>query len=160
MKFGLTDAQRWPTIIITVLVAQIGFGIWMARLAGSDPHFAIEPDYYNKAVNWDARMAQSRADRALGWQSTATLSRGTSGAGILDVSLTDSLGTAVVADSVLVEAMPVAHAQRVTRLTLTSEGAGYRGTLPDAGTAGLWEVRVRALRGRDIFTANVRAEMP
>jgi hypothetical protein len=61
---------------------------------------------------------------------------------------------------VFVEAMPVAHAQRVTRLTLTPEAAGYRGTLPDAGMAGLWEVRVRALRGRDIFTANVRAEMP
>jgi hypothetical protein len=35
--------QPWPTAIVAVLVTQICFGIWMARVAGNDPNFAIAP---------------------------------------------------------------------------------------------------------------------
>lgn len=158
MKFGLSDSQRWPVIIISVLVAQIGFGIWMAKVAGNDPNFAVEPDYYAKAVNWDATMAQSRLDRALGWQAVATMTRTEGRAATLQVSLLDSLGVAVTADSVLVEALQVAHARTIDKLTLAPSGTGYGASIGDAGL-GLWEVRVRATRGRDVFTAKLRTEL-
>lgn len=158
MKFGLSDSQRWPVIIISVLVAQIAFGIWMARVAGNDPNFAVEPDYYAKAVNWDETMAQSRRDRALGWQAVATMTRAEGRTATLQVSLVDSLGAAVQADSVQVEALEVAHARFVDKLTLIPSGSGYAAPVANAGV-GLWEVRVRAMRGTDLYTAKLRTEL-
>ncbi len=158
MNLAIPEARRWPIIIISVLVAQMGFGVWMARLAGNDPHYAVEPDYYARAVNWDSTMAQSRRDRALGWNAATTLTR-TSGRGAsLQIALVDSLGAALEVDSVQVEALAVAHAGTIDRLILASTGHGYGATITDAG-AGLWEIRVRAVRGTDVFTAKLRTEL-
>ncbi len=158
MKRGIGSIQRWPAAIVAVLVAQMGFGIWMARLANSDPHFAVESNYYNKAVNWDATMAQARTDRALGWKAATTLTR-TSGRGAaLRVTLVDSLGGVLQADSVQVEALAIAHASQPDSLALRPDGVGYTAPIVDAG-AGLWEVNVRAVKGRDVFTARLRTEL-
>jgi len=151
--------HRWPTTIVIVLVIQIGFGIWMARVAGNDPNFAIEPDYYERAVNWDSTMAQSRRDKALGWQATATLRRRDSYVTILTLQLVDSTGTAIIdADSVTAEALAVAHAGQIDRLVLLRGRDGYSAPI-DAATSGLWEVQLRAIRGADIFTAKLRIEL-
>jgi nitrogen fixation protein FixH len=152
--------QPWPTAIVAVLVTQICFGIWMARVAGNDPNFAIEPDYYARAVNWDATMAQSRLDKALGWQATVGMTRAAGRTATLRLKLTDSTGTPIVtADSVLVEALAVAHAGQIDRLRLVRDGDGYIAPV-SAANAGLWEVRVRAMRGTDVFTAKLRTELP
>lgn len=158
MKLAITAANRWPLAITTVLVGQVVFGIWMARVANSDPHFAVEPNYYAKAINWDATMAQSRADKALGWKSAVHITR-TDGAGaVLRLTLKDSTGAFVHADSVTVHALAIAHSLRVNALTLTPDAAGYTVSLPMAGT-GLWEVDVRAVRGADVFTSTLRTEL-
>ncbi len=158
MNLAIPESRRWPIIIVTVLVAQMGFGVWMARLAGSDPHYAVEPDYYARAVNWDSTMAQSRRDRALGWGAAATLTRGGGRSASLQIALVDSLGAALEVDTVQVEALAVAHASIIDRLTLAPTGLAYSATIADAG-AGLWEVRVRAVRGADVFTAKLRTEL-
>ncbi len=157
--FGIAKLQPWPTAIVAVLVAQMSFGVWMARVARDDPHFAIEPDYYARAVNWDSTMAQSRRDKALGWIASAGMSRGTGRAAFLRVTLTDSAGIAVTAvDSVTAEALAVAHAGLIDKLTLARDGDAYRVTVSIAAP-GLWEVQVRAYRGGDLFTAKLRTEL-
>jgi nitrogen fixation protein FixH len=158
MNLAIAEARRWPIIIVAVLVAQMGFGIWMARVAGGDPHYAVEPDYYARAVNWDSTMAQSRRDRALGWNAAATLIRTSAHGAALQIALVDSLGVALQVDSVHVEALAVAHASAIHRLTLTPDGPAYGATIGDAGT-GLWELRLRAVRGPDVFTAKLRTEL-
>lgn len=158
MKLAISEARRWPVIIITVLAAQIGFGIWMARLAGNDPHHAVEPDYYARAVNWDSTMAQSRRDRALGWNAATTLTRATGRAATLQVAIVDSLGAALQVDSLHVDALAIAHAGTIDRVTLSPAGSAYIGQIAEAG-AGLWEVQVRAVRGTDVFTAKLRTEL-
>ncbi|MCC7053166.1 MAG: FixH family protein [Gemmatimonadaceae bacterium] len=158
MRFGLTASNRWPVAIVTVLLAQVAFGVWMSRIARADPHFAVEPDYYSRAVNWDATMAQSRLDRALGWQATASLVRTAGTAATLQVSLRDSTGAPVRADSVSAAVLAVAHAGDVSQLTLAPAGDTY--TVPVAVAArGLWEVQLRAVRGTDVFTAKLRPEL-
>ena len=87
MKRAISGAQLWPAAIIAVLVGQVGFGLWMSHVANDDPHFAVEPNYYARAVNWDATMAQSRLDRALGWQAVATLTRAKGTAATLRIAL-------------------------------------------------------------------------
>jgi nitrogen fixation protein FixH len=158
MRLVISPAQRWPVIIVTVLVLQMAFGVWMARVAGSDPHHAVEPDYYNRAVNWDSAMAQSRRDRALGWTSTAELTRSSGGATLLQIALVDSLGTAVTVDSVSAEALAVSHAARINHITLSPRNDRYVGMIADAAP-GLWDVQLRAVRGADVFTAKLRTEL-
>jgi FixH len=160
MTFGLSPAQRWPTIITVVLLVQIGFGIWMARLAGSDPHHAVEPDYYQRAANWDSTMAQARRDRASGVHVTATLSRRGGQGATLDVVLTDSLGARIAVDSIAVDAFAIAHASRIERPALTATpDSVYRDAIVTAGS-GLWEVRLHTLRAGAVFTAIVRTDLP
>jgi nitrogen fixation protein FixH len=159
MKLRVNEAQRWPAIVVAVLVGQIVFGLWMARLAGSDPHFAIEPDYYTRAVQWDQTMAQARRNQRLGWHATATLSRNGVHDAVLHVALTDSLGARVHVDSAQCSALPVAHANRVATLTLQSDTAGYRADIA-GGATGLWDISVRAVRNGDTFTATIRTEAP
>ena len=158
MKLAITSANRWPLAITAVLVGQVVFGIWMAHVATDDPHFAVEPNYYAKAINWDATMAQSRADKALGWKAAATLTR-TAGAGAtLHLTLTDSTGALVHADSVTVTALAIAHSLTVNALTPTPDATGYAAPVTVAGN-GLWEVEVRAFRGAAVFTSTLRTEL-
>jgi hypothetical protein len=37
-------------------------------LTVADRSFAVEPDYYQQSMDWDARMAQQRRNEQLGWQ--------------------------------------------------------------------------------------------
>jgi nitrogen fixation protein FixH len=158
MRLAISPSQRWPIIIVTVLVLQMVFGVWMARIAGSDPHHAVEPDYYNRAVNWDSAMAQSRRDRALGWKSTAEMTRSSGGAAVLQIALVDSLGAAVAVDSVSAEALAVSHAGRINRVALSPRSDSYVGAIAEAAP-GLWDVQLRAVRGADVFTAKLRTEL-
>jgi len=160
MRFLPGKLQPWPTAIVAVLVTQICFGIWMARVAGDDPNFAIEPDYYARAVNWDATMEQSRRDKALGWRATAGMTRAAGRVATLRVQLTDSTGAPITtADSVVVDVLAVAHAGQIDRLVLVRDGGGYVAPVR-AASAGLWEVQLRAVRGADVFTAKLRTELP
>lgn len=158
MKLAITSANRWPLAITAVLVGQMAFGIWMAHVANDDPHFAVEPNYYAKAINWDATMAQSRADKALGWKSAAAITRAAGTSATLHLTLTDSTGALVHADSVTVTALAIAHSLRVNAMTLKPDATGYAAPLAVAGT-GLWEVEVRAVRGADVFTSTLRTEL-
>lgn len=158
MKLAITAANRWPLAITVVLIGQVVFGIWMAHVANDDPHFAAEPNYYARAIDWDATMAQSRADKALGWKSAATMARAAGTGATLHLTLHDSTGALVRADSVVVRALAVAHSLTVHALTLARDATGYSAQLPVAAN-GLWEVDVRAMRGADLFTATLRTEL-
>lgn len=158
MKLALTPANRWPVAITAVLLAQVAFGVWMSRVAGSDPHFAVEPNYYARAINWDATMAQSRKDKALGWTAMATFEHGATGPVTLRVALRERSGAPIAADSVTAQALAVAHAGTVDTLTFTKNGEGYTAALPNA-SRGIWEFELRAVRGADVFTDKLRTEL-
>jgi nitrogen fixation protein FixH len=132
--------------------------IWAAT---HDPSFAIEPDYYRKAVAWDARLAQERANAALGWTATATLARASARArAAIVLSLRDAGGQAVRGARVRVTAIhnrDGAHPV-VASLAERADGA-YDAQLPLAHV-GLWEVRVDAMRGAQRFSASLRADLP
>jgi nitrogen fixation protein FixH len=158
MQLAISPAKRWPSIIVTVLVLQMAFGVWMARVAGNDPHHAVEPDYYARAVSWDSTMAQSRRDQALGWRASAEIVRSEGRTATLRITITDSLGSAVTADAVRADALAISHAATITRVTLSPDHGAYIGQI-DSAAAGLWEMQLRAVRGADLFTAKLRAEL-
>ena len=56
MKRGLW----WPIAVAAILATTVAANIWVMMIANDDPSFAIEPDYYRKALAWDTTLAQSR----------------------------------------------------------------------------------------------------
>jgi nitrogen fixation protein FixH len=158
MKVGISASQRWPLLVIGALAAQMGFGFWMMHVAGSDPNFAIEPDYYARAVNWDSTMAQSRRDHALGWRAVATLARAAGDAAVLAIAVVDSSGAPVMLDSLHADILPIAHADRVRSLSLARANERWEIPVPHAPN-GLWETNIRAVHGTDVFTARLRPEL-
>lgn len=148
----------WPWIIIALLVATAaGQGV-MLYAATHDPSMAIEPDYYRKAVDWDTQMAQDAANRSLGWTARASIGGVDASGSEVVVALADAEGLPVAGARVRVAAIHNLDGARHVEGTLT-EGAGrtYTARLP-LHRAGLWELRVDAVRGADRFTASLRAE--
>lgn len=186
MSRFMPKERIWPTIIVTVLTANVVLGIVLSRIASGGSSLATEPDYYRKAVLWDSTLAQARRDAALGWQVTPSLSalgpgvgaarngagdvqgdasRSASAAGpgaatgaVLSLDVRDAAGVPVRGAAVRVDAWQLAHGDEALAATLAPDAAeGYRAWLPMA-RAGRWEVRVEATRGSDRFTATLRMD--
>lgn len=156
----LTRGWQWPAGVTLVLALTVAANIWVIRTASGDPTFAIEPDYYTKAVQWDAHAAQEAANRRLAWQLAATLGAPGAGTAPLTVELRDAQGVHIEGVVMQVEALSNLGAAHPVRAVLTPDGAGrYRADLPLAHR-GLWELRFTATRGSDTFTATVRLDTP
>ncbi|MCC6317896.1 MAG: FixH family protein [Gemmatimonadaceae bacterium] len=147
----------WPAGIATVLGLTVAGNVWMMAVAGSDPAFAVEPDYYRKAVTWDAHMAQARANAALGWSAQARLELAQPGApGRIAVTLRDRVGSMIAGASVRVEAMHNARASRRLEVALGARAPGEYSAAIDADRPGEWEVRISAEAGAQRFTETLR----
>jgi FixH len=138
----------------------LGLGV-LAYIAIDDPHFALEPNYYDKAVHWDRTQSQARDSAALGLLLTlpATLALSADGTLEIELRVTDrervALGSAVVE----LEAFPNAYASRVERVKLHETAAGlYRGRLK-GGARGLWELRFSVTKGDLRFQQSVRRDV-
>ncbi len=147
----------WPGVIIAVLLASAGSNIAMMFVANSDPSFAVEPDYYRKAVTWDARMSEVQSSLQLGWTAEGTLSLDAAGdSGTITIDVRDREGSAVSGAGVHLIALFNARAAERFPLVAVEQSPGcYVARLP-ARYAGEWEVRVAAIRQSDEFHAILR----
>jgi len=150
----------WPISLAGVLAATVAANIWVAVIANDDPSFAIEPDYYRKAVEWDTTLAQGRHNASLGWRLTPTMGAiAADGSTLLSAQLTDSAGSAISGAVVRVIALAVARASDVHDVTLAPSGAGTYAVRLDARRAGEWELRFDATRGGEHFTQVSRVRL-
>lgn len=151
-------AMMWPLGISALLTLTVGANIALYVVARDDPSFAIEPNYYAKAVAWDSTVAQGRRNAALGWRLTPALGAYTAGEGaLLSVTLTDSSGARIADAVVNVSALYTARAARVLASTMVADEHGYRTRLA-VQHVGQWELRFDVSRGTDRFTAVSRVE--
>jgi nitrogen fixation protein FixH len=153
-------ARLWPAAIAAVLgltVAANAFVFWAAR----DRNAAtVEPDYYRKAVRWDSTMAEERRSTALGWRAEAGLGAATRAGTPLTVRLTGPDGAPLDGAAVEVTAIHNLDARHHVTARLEPLGGGaYRAWLP-LRRAGLWELRLEAVRGRDLFRVALRRGAP
>jgi nitrogen fixation protein FixH len=160
MMSPFSKERIWPTMIITALLGNIVLGVVLVRLAGGDRHFAVESNYYQKAVGWDSTMAQDGRNAALGWQMVPSLGALVAVAtDTLTITLRTAGGEPVSGATVTLEAMPIAYAGEVRRAAMVATGEPGRYTAPGVfGRAGLWELRLTAVRGSDRFTDNLRLD--
>lgn len=151
----------WPTIITSILVGNLVLGVVLVRIATGDDHFAVEPDYYRRAIGWDTVQAQARHNVALGWQLAATVEpiSLTDPTAVL-LHLTDRDGAAVAVDQAQIEARPIAHASEVIRGTATTAGEpGVLRAVMPFHREGLWEFQVIVTRGAEHFTEMLRLDL-
>jgi hypothetical protein len=132
----------WPWVPAMLLGSMlIGLGT-MAFVAIDDPHFALEPNYYDKAVHWDQSQAEASASRALGVRlELQPLAVSAGGQVELVLVLEDRASLPLAGAEVRLEAFPNAYAGQIERLQLRETAPGvYTGKLGH-GVPGLWELR-------------------
>jgi len=154
-------AWLWPVGLAALLAASAGANLAFVVVATRDPSFAVVPDYYTKALDWDRTLAQEAHNRGLGWSLSVTTDRSTRPGQIrLVVGLADATGVALDDAIVSVEALHGARAAELVSVTLTPAGRGrYVADLP-LRRAGLWELRFRVSRAGDLFTSRLVRDLP
>jgi nitrogen fixation protein FixH len=148
----------WAMSPVLLLGGLLGMQVTFLGWALGDPSFAVEEDYYQKAVSWDVKMAQDRENARLGWSMDLEV-HGFGDDAKLRLELRDEAGAAIDDAEVVVQAFPNARAGRIREVTPRALGEGvYEGPL-FVERGGLWEFRSVASRGQTRFTAVLRRDL-
>jgi nitrogen fixation protein FixH len=143
-----------PAVLLTLMVGGL---VLMAVIAADDPSFAIEKNYYQKAIAWDAHRLQESENNRLGWKLEASIVDVESGVE-LALRLEDRDGQPIRGARLELEAFHNARAAEVLSVSFNEQEIGYRARLP-IRRSGLWELRFVAVRGADRFTLVERREI-
>ncbi|MGE0480606.1 MAG: FixH family protein [Phycisphaerae bacterium] len=148
-------AWVWPAIVVGMLAAHAALCAITIVAATSDPSWAVEPDYYQKALNWDEHAAAMRAGAALGWTVEIDVASMASVRGSRAVRCRLSDRDAKPVDGATLRATVFHHARGADRTTLAFAPAG-RGEYEASAAlrkAGTWEFRIEAERGEERYRA-------
>jgi nitrogen fixation protein FixH len=151
----------WPFILAGLMAVVLGANLILVLAAYADPSFAVEKDYYRKALAWDEKRAQDRRNAELGWTFTFEFSETKTREGTLPLSarLLDGSGEEIRDAVVTLEAFHNARASRILHAEMRPEAdAGYSAALP-IRRPGLWEFRFEAVRGGERFTRTTVREV-
>ena len=150
----MKKGSLWPWIIAGALALHVVGSLVVVFVATSNPSYAVEEDYYQKALHWNDKRAQDRTNEELGWSLNLTV-RPAATPGeepTLEVHLADAGGEPLDGAVVAVETFHNARADDILRASLDAVGEGvYRTTLPMRHN-GRWELRFTVDRGQDHFT--------
>jgi hypothetical protein len=144
----------WPPIIAGALAFHVISSLVVVYVATSDPSYAVEDDYYQKAIAWDEKRAQDRLNQNLGWslEFGVTPPEKPGDQPTLELTLLDAGGEPLVEAVVSVEAFHNARGDDIVREVLSDVGNGvYRASLPMTRN-GRSELRFTVDRGTDHFT--------
>ncbi len=151
---------QWPVGVAAVLAIVVIADVTVAIVAARDEAFAVEPDFYQKALHFDDEMALRAESARLAWQLIPTLQLGRPGApGAVSVILRDSAGLALTGARVQLLAMHNARASQPVTATLADRGDGRYDASLDARRPGEWELRFVVTRGADRFAVRDRLDV-
>lgn len=145
----------WVGVIVGFLALSVGSHVVLLAYALTDPSFAVEPDYEQKAARFGEELAQRAHNEALGW-TTAVTADTTVAPARVHIALRDGAGRPVTAAVVDVEAAHLARSAKILKAECGEAEAGSYGAELALTRSGIWEFRIRAARGGDVFTALVR----
>lgn len=97
--------SKWPLIVVALLLGHAAIILTGVTMAVRDGGYSVVPDYYQKAVDFDARKADLAASNALGWTVNFTAGSMTDELGrrLLVATLTDAQGQPLTDAAVKVE---------------------------------------------------------
>lgn len=139
----------WALVPVVLLGSMVIGLVTLAYVASSDPHFALEPSYYDKAVHWDQAQAEARHSREVGLRLALPERLPITKAGEieLEIRVSDRQAAALFGAEVRVEAFPNAYASQIQNLVLSERAPGVYVGRVARGVVGLWELRVSVQRG-------------
>lgn len=145
----------WPIVIVGILVLGLAPSFLLVALATNDPSFAVEEDYYEKALAWDSLQAEKRRSTALGWSVDLRTEIDPVMAGFQRVTavIRDREGVAIPKCEVHVEAFHNARAAHRVKSRLEPIADGAHLVVLPMRRAGLWEFRFDATCGATAFTS-------
>jgi nitrogen fixation protein FixH len=152
----------WPLLLGALLSSGVGANLYFMSRAVGDPSFAVEPDYYAQAVAWDAHQEQARKNVALGWKLALRVAQAELGTGRARVvlELLDRDGHRLPGLAVGLEAFHNARAGDIVKATFSETAEHDYAADVAILRPGLWEFRVKAVRGVVTFTAVVDQDAP
>lgn len=152
--------RRWIAFITTLFLAQVAAVVLMIWIATSDRSFALEPDYYQKAMRWDDTSRMQRESDRLGWSVELRVdAHDDHGMRPITWRLVDEKQNPV--DGAVFEAEWFHHARARERHTTAFENIGdglYRAALRFE-RSGLYEFRIHATRGEQHFLRTVQHDI-
>ncbi len=150
--------SRWPLIIIGLLSVHVLVSLIFVYIATSNPSFAVEENYYQKALNWDEKRAQDANNLQLGWKCETSLIASTTAGepSTVTVTILDSEGTPIDNAKVKLECFALARSGHILHAALASTDNGQYKASIDAHRPGLWEIRISAERQGKLFTFSER----
>lgn len=155
-------SKIWPGMIFALIglnMTIVGFTIYFAT---ADRSVATEPDYYAKALNYDAEIKLREASRALGWTASAALRPAADQRGMdLTITLADHEGKPI--DGAQVSAVVFANVRSGNRqkLKLVQDSSASVYAAPvRIDRSGIWHVRVSAVRGDQAFARETDLLVP
>jgi hypothetical protein len=135
---------KWPLIVIGLLLGHISIMVTAVVLATTDKSFAVLPDYYQKAVNWDRSQAALRASEKLGWQVILVPSPEVDPTGhrTISLTLTDSANRPIANADVEVTAYHQARANEVIQTTFHTDSAGQASQVVTMRREGFYQINI------------------
>ncbi len=146
---------KWPLLIAGALTLHAAVMVGFAVIAASDSSYAVEKDYYQKAVHWDETMAQEAANAALGWQAEAQV-QPAPGKTTLRISLKGPDHQPIVGAAAHVEVFHMADSSHPLQADLQEESPGIYAAFLPMRRDGKWEIRLNAKRGKQLYTATLK----
>ncbi|MCA9680252.1 MAG: FixH family protein [Kofleriaceae bacterium] len=141
---------RWIAFVVLLLVGNIAaMGVLAAK--SGDPTPRVIPNYYQRAVTYDAVMADQQASLELGWVARIRLDGGD--AARLEVDLVDALGGPIDGATVTARVHHRSRADQQVDLALTETAPGRYAAPLVAAHAGLYETEIVAERDGARFVA-------
>ena len=128
--------RAWPIIIVGLLALNVGVCV-VTVVSALSGDIGAEPDYYEKALAWDAYKAELTEAEQLGWSIETSAHHG-----MIDVSIRDRVGRPVEAVAVTGVIFHQAYADRRMRLEFDRVGDGRFMVQTDLARPGLWELRL------------------
>ena len=71
----MSRGWQWPVAVGALLALGVGANVVLMLVARSNPSFAVESEYYDKALAWDDRQRQQTHNAELGWTATLEVGR-------------------------------------------------------------------------------------
>ena len=140
----MKKGAAWPYLIAGALALHVVVSLVVVFFATSDASYAVEEDYYQKAIDWDQKRAQDRTNASLGWRFEFEVlpPEQPGDQPRLEVTLRNEAGDPLTGATVTVEAFHNSRSDDILRASLLEidEPGVYRATLPMQHN-GRWEMR-------------------
>lgn len=154
-----TKRGRWPWIIVGLLGGHVLLMVVAVTIATHDRSFAVVPNYYQRALNWDQTQAEKRASEKLGWHVRVEASSQVDPIGRRTVSfvLTDADGKPLDHAVLDVEYFHHAHGDEEKQVKLTPDATdpSHFTVLLPMRYPGNWEFHFTVTAGGKTFVSGL-----